>query len=293
MINASVGFHCPDCVREENRGARPVRTVVGGRQASGIDGLVTKILVAVNIAVFIAQQIGGAPFDDRLVLASKFYNNGLGESIGVAYGQWYRLLTAMFLHVGIWHIAINMISLYIIGIQLERMIGRSRFVATYFVTGLAGSAASYLFLPRLGASEGASGAIFGLVGALLVLGWRQRYDVRLLVFVIVANIAVDFGIAGIDWHAHIGGLIAGLVLGFVFAYAPRAWRSRQTWKDARTVLPVVASAALLGISAALVAVHTAQLNAQYPTSISTGAAWPAGQSQAIANGGETFVPHGR
>jgi membrane associated rhomboid family serine protease len=273
MVSAAVGFHCPECVRQGNQGSRPVRTVAGGRQRAA-GGLVTKTLVAACVIVYGLQTLVGTTFQDRFDLVGSAYFAGVAsDNIGVAHGEWYRLVTAMFLHASVAHLALNMVSLYVIGTPLETMLGRLRFTITYFVTGVAGNAIAYLFLPDLTVSLGASGAIFGLAGALLVMGYKLRYDMRQLAAILALNLVIDFTwtSAGIDWHAHVGGLGAGLVLGAAFAYAPRAWRWAGTTRRApsllrpTTVLPTACVAVLLAVSAIIVVVHNDSLSSS-PTS---------------------------
>jgi membrane associated rhomboid family serine protease len=263
MISAAVGYQCPECVRAGHKDIRPVRDTIGARvPTSGITGLVTKVLIGVNIVVYGLQQIGGSQFDERFELIGKAYESNLSSSptIGVAHGEWYRLVTMMFLHESFWHIALNMLSLWVIGTALETMIGRVRLVATYFVAGFAASATSYLFMSDRTVSLGASGAIFGLAGALLVIGFQQRYDMRMLFGLIVLNLVVDTQLSGIDWHAHVGGLVAGVALGAAFAYGPRAWRSAKRYLDATVVVPVCCAVLVVGVGIAMVAAHTAALN---------------------------------
>jgi rhomboid protease GluP len=149
-------------------------------------------------------------------------------------GEWWRLVTSMFLHGPPIHIALNGYALYVIGMDLESLVGRGRFLAIYFVSGLAGSVASFAFSPENVASVGASGAIFGLVGALGVyFGLHRRLYGRMgtlqfwnIILVIVINMAIGFsGFFPIDNSAHVGGLVAGAVIGFVLCprYALGEW----------------------------------------------------------------------
>ncbi len=169
MVTASVGFQCPECVREGHRGVRQGRTTFGG-QVHGDTALVTKGLIAVNVAVFLlALAFGGSFVADWVLVAV----SPLGGD-GVAQGGWYRLLTSTFLHQQVLHIGLNMFALWMFGPPLEAVLGRARFLGVYLLSALAGSAASYAFNPPLQGSLGASGAIFGLVGAVLVADRRTR-----------------------------------------------------------------------------------------------------------------------
>jgi membrane associated rhomboid family serine protease len=180
------------------------------------------------------------------------FSGSLGGPIGVANGDWYRLLTSVFLHEMPLHLAVNMIALWFLGPPLEAVLGRLRFASLYLLCGLAGSAASYAFNPPIQPSLGASGAVFGLFGALLVIGRKLRYDVRTLAIVLGLNLVVGFAFASfIDWRAHLGGLAAGVVLGLVFAHAPQARRN---------VIHIAACAGVFVAVLVTVLVRTAILN---------------------------------
>ena len=149
-------------------------------------------------------------------------------TIGVADGQWYRLITNTFLHepglsgIGPAHIIFNMWALIVVGPSLERLLGRVRFLTVYLVSGLAGSVLFYLVAPPATLALGASGAIFGLFGAWFVVARRLRLDSRAIVFLIVINLVISFAFSGIAWQAHVGGLVAGAALTAAYAYAPPA-----------------------------------------------------------------------
>lgn len=258
MRQASVGFHCPDCVAGANRGTRVARTTFGGRAHQGDPALVTKILIGANVLMYGLQQLGGKPFNERLELLSKGTEYRFSSpAIGVAQGEWYRLVTWLFLHASPTHILFNMISLWFLGPPLEAVLGRVRFVSVYFVTGIAAGATSYYFMPVNSASVGASGAIFGLLGALIIIYRRLRYDVRPIIAIAVLNLVIGFtsvplgGFSNVDWHAHVGGLVAGLLLGVGFGYAPAAQRALVQWGSAVVIL---------ALAIAGTAVHTGQLN---------------------------------
>jgi membrane associated rhomboid family serine protease len=245
MISASVGFQCPECVREGNRDVRPARTVFGGR-VHGDTALVTKSLIAVNLGVFLLTLAAGDAFVRQFALIAV---DPLGGT-GVAQGGWYRLLTSMFLHQQVLHIGLNMFALWMFGPPLEALLGRLRFLALYLLCGLAGSAVSYAFNPPFQGALGASGAIFGLVGAAVVADRRMRANLAGIVIYLAVLLLPGFLIQGIDWRAHLGGLAAGLVLGLVFAYAPRG---------NRTAYQLAAGAAVVAAVVTLVVTRTAAL----------------------------------
>ena len=144
--------------------------------------------------------------------------------LAIASGQWWRLFTAGFIHLSLVHILFNMWSLWVLGRLLEEMLGRVRFIALYAISLFGASTASYLFASALGPAAGASGAIFGLAGGLLVVGKRMNWRTQWLVGVIGLNLLLPFFQHNIDWHAHVGGLITGMVTTAAFVYAPKRWR---------------------------------------------------------------------
>lgn len=242
MVSASVGFQCPDCVRQgSGTGHAPTanqpRTIVGGSVAAD-PRLVTKILIGINLAVFIAVWVRGDALVDQLALLgqARLRSGSLG---GVAQGEWYRLVTSMFTHQAIWHIAFNMLSLWWIGGPLEAVLGRARYLTLYLVSGLAGSALAYLLVRQNLETVGASGAIFGLFGATAVLMRRLRQDMRPIIAMLVINLVITFGWANISWQAHVGGLVAGVVTGYAMVHAPRRHRALVQYGTCAAVLLVV------------------------------------------------------
>lgn len=244
MIDASVGFQCPDCVRQgAGTGHGPAvgrpRTVAGG-SITADPRLVTKILLGINVAVYLAVLAKGTALVDDLILlgrASTYYG---GPPEGVAEGQWYRLVTSMFLHQEMWHIAFNMLGLWWLGGPLEAALGRARYLTLYLVSGLAGSALTYwLSAPQQG-SLGASGAIFGLLGATAVLMRRLNYDMRPVLALLAVNLVITFNPwGGIAWQAHVGGLVAGTLIAIGMVHAPRERRALVQYGTSALVLAAV------------------------------------------------------
>ncbi|MPY30603.1 rhomboid family intramembrane serine protease [Streptomyces adustus] len=247
MVNASVGFQCPDCARESGAGAaaaRP-RTVAGGAVAAD-PRLATKVLIGVNLALFLLQQVLGDRFSERFELLGQAYVPLLHSVEGIAQGQWYRLLTSMFLHGSYIHILFNMLSLWWIGGPLEAALGRVRYLALYFVSGLAGSALCYLIAAPNQPSLGASGAIYGLFGAMAVLMRRLNYDMRPMIALLVINLLFTFGPGmNIAWQAHLGGLVAGVAIGYAMVHAPRRHRALVQYGSCALALAVVVGVTLL------------------------------------------------
>lgn len=237
MISASVGFQCPECVRGGGQGssggpvpaghavrdARP-RTIAGGALTDD-PRLLTKILIGINLAVWFMALAVGDRFINALDLVGRVYDPGSTSLVGVAEGQWYRLLTAVFLHQQPIHIAFNMLSLWWLGGPLEAALGRARYLTLYLLAGLGGSALSYLLAAQNQPSLGASGAIFGLLGATAVLMRRLRYDMRPVIALLVLNLFFTFTWSNISWQAHVGGLVVGTVVAYGMVHAPREKRA--------------------------------------------------------------------
>ncbi|MFP4439797.1 MAG: rhomboid family intramembrane serine protease [Chloroflexaceae bacterium] len=187
------------------------------------------VLLAINILLFLVSNLLSFILDPRSCAPLDTYSCALfllgwKQNSLIDQGQYWRLVTAMFLHGGLLHIFFNGYALFVLGPETERIFGTLRFLALYFVAGLAGSVASYAFSPS--PSVGASGAIFGLVGALGaffylardVLGDAGRAQLQSMIFIVVINLAIGFGASGvIDNYAHIGGLIGGVLAGVLLA----------------------------------------------------------------------------
>lgn len=250
MRAASVGFHCPDDVAAGARTAREGRTVFGGR-VSGDTSRVSIALIALNVVVFVVGLLAG-----ERALQEAYGNipgpvliaNGVG---GVVTGEYYRLLTAAFLHAGVLHLAMNMFALATLGPTLESALGRSRFLALYMLSALGGSTLSYLLSAPATLGVGASGAIFGLFAAYYVVVRRLGGETRQIATLLVINLVITFTIPIIDEKAHIGGLITGALVAAALAYVPRGPR--------RTTLQAAACGVVLVVLVGLVAARTAML----------------------------------
>lgn len=230
MVSASVGFQCPECVRAgSGTGHAPTanrpRTIAGGVVAAD-SRLISKILIGLNVALWIAVTI-----DDSLVRELFLLGGTPWPYIpeGVAHGEWYRLVTSMFLHQDIWHIAFNMLGLWWLGTPLEAALGRARYLALYLISGLAGGALTYLIAAPTQPSLGASGAVFGLMGATAVLMRRLNYDLRPVLVLLALNLLFTFTWSGIAWEAHVGGLVAGTAIAYGMVHAPRERRALVQW----------------------------------------------------------------
>jgi membrane associated rhomboid family serine protease len=207
MTPTPVGMRCPECSRERTK----VRTIRTAPAAPAV----TQALIAINVLVFIGDvatgtQIGAGTGGTLLEKGALY-----GPAIADAH-QYYRIVTAGFLHEGFFHIFVNMLSLYFIGPALEPAIGRANFIAVYAAALLMGSFGALLFEP--GAyTVGASGAIFGVFGALIVVARARGIPLMQsgLIPILVLNLVLSVSIKGISIGGHVGGLIAGLVTGWL------------------------------------------------------------------------------
>ena len=238
MIAASVGFQCPDDVREGSRSVRQPRTALGGR-ITGDTARLSMALVAVNVVVFLLGLGGLLPRATLDYGNLALLGDGSGGEIGVAAGQYYRLLTAAFLHAGVFHILMNMFALAQLGPVLEAALGRLRFTALYVLSALGGSVLSYVLSEPFQLGVGASGAIFGLFGAYYVVVRRLGGETRSIVTLLVINLVITFAVPNIDWRAHLGGFVTGAALAAAFAYAPRTERRDAVQVGACTAVLVV------------------------------------------------------
>lgn len=227
LAPASVGFHCRACVAEARaaqRAAAP-RTVAGARSHGG-QPRITYGLIGLNVLVFAVVALQARSLSD--FDGSSVFNGSLLVPMVVAGGEWWRLVTNGFLHLSVTHIALNMLALYFIGLGLERVLGAWRYLTLYLLSLLGGSASVMLFSSVTSASAGASGAIFGLMGALLVTLKRFKLDMRQAGVVIAINVIATFTIPGISWQAHLGGLVVGALVGAGLVYAPA--KNRLRWQ---------------------------------------------------------------
>lgn len=228
---AAVGIQCVDCVRESAKNAPVNRTMAGGVVTTG-KPIITYVLIALCVLVFAAELIPNANLINYLAYAP----------FATEQEPW-RMLTSIFTHSTTFlpHILFNMYSLYILGTVLEPVLGRLRFFALFLVSGLAGSVGVLLIAPVDSVVVGASGAIFGLFGALFVLQLKRRGDLRQIIVLLVVNAVIGFlpG-ANIAWQAHLGGLIGGALVAAILIYAPTG-RSRQVlqWGGIAAVLLIL------------------------------------------------------
>jgi membrane associated rhomboid family serine protease len=207
MVFSPVGIKCPECAGQPT-GPRKTATQARRAASSGTGGLATKVLIGVNVAVFLLELAQAGRFG---VASSEAFQNGALYGPAVADGDWWRLVTCGFLHVNFIHILFNMLMLWWFGRPLEEYVGRARFVGIYFVSLLAGSAGSLLLTPDV-PTAGASGAVFGILGAGLVL---ERTGTPIFggqaLIVVAFNIIFSFIVSNVSIGGHIGGLVGGML----------------------------------------------------------------------------------
>jgi membrane associated rhomboid family serine protease len=200
-------------------------------------------LIVVIVVVFLWEETNIARAEQRFEL----------WPYGVHYRhQWYRLVTSTFLHAGWEHIILNMITLAIVGPAVEAEIGAVRFLAVYLLSAVGGSVAFEILANPASTAVGASGAIFGVMGAYYVLARLRRWDVQTISALLVINIIYSFAVPGIGWQAHLGGLIAGGAVCLGLVATPRSWGPRpselvQVVQGAAVVIASVAILALLAM----------------------------------------------
>ncbi len=271
MRDAAVGFHCPECVAEGARTTRQGRTPYGGVR-SGNAALTSIVLMALNAAVWLsvlATGGSGSPLLDRIALltagrceagrnmvfpnatSANTCESVLGSWVpGVVDGAVWQVMTSAFTHVEIWHIGFNMLVLWFLGPQIELALGRVRFLALYLLSALAGSAAVLWLAPEQTQTIGASGAMFGLMGALLVLAHKVGGNVSQIAGWLAINAVLTFTFPNISWQGHLGGFVGGVLIAAVLVYSPR--QRRGTWQ-----LAGLASIGLLLLTAITVRILTA------------------------------------
>ncbi|WP_336212468.1 rhomboid family intramembrane serine protease [Nonomuraea sp. LPB2021202275-12-8] len=239
MRDAAVGFQCPECVAEGNKGLRQARSTFGG--AAVAVPYVTWAVLAVNVLVFAAQQLPGLDVSRLFAM----------WPAGVAVlGEYYRLISSAFVHGGVFHILFNGWALFVIGPYLERAFGHVRFLAVYLVSALGGSVLVFWVDALNTATVGASGAIFGLFGAMFVVSRKLNMDVRGIAALIAINLVITFLVPSISWTGHVGGLITGAALAGALAYAP---------KNNRTLWQVLAIAGTVAVFVALVLIRVSTI----------------------------------
>ena len=268
MNEATVGFQCPDCVTQGRKEVRGPRTRFGGKPSANPQATVIG-LIAANVAVWLGIVLTGGRSSSLLEQlwlrpqgrcsttdGGMWYPNAghdLCERLpdgrwiaGASDGAFWQVLTSGFAHLDIWHLVLNCFGLWILGPAVESVLGRTRFLALYLTSVLAGSTAVLWLSEPYGATLGASGGVFGLMGALLVIVWRVGGDTRSLLTLLGINVVVTFVFPNISWQGHLGGLLGGALVALVVVFAPR---------QRRTLWHAVGIAAVLIVVLALIVVR--------------------------------------
>lgn len=278
------GLLCPECLAAaagapppppppaDAVGAAPRPAGSGGpRRLRPRRAPVTVALIALNVLVWAVLNVGGALGASlvyvlsleptALCVTSTADSGGLTAAAcrasggvfypGVAEGSYWQLLTHAFTHLDPLHIGFNMLALWFLGPALERFFGPARYLALYLGSALAGAAAVYWLADPTSTTLGASGAVFGLMGALLMVGWRVGGDVRQLMMWLVANLVFTFlGGPGISWQGHLGGLAGGLVLGWLLLRGDERAKGGGAAASGRGWLPLLAYLGVVAIAVA-------------------------------------------
>lgn len=240
QTQAAVGVHCPECVKDARANA-PKRkpAIVTAFRRSSERPVVTFTLIGINVFVYLLQILFPAPMFELFAYAP----------VLTAFEPW-TMITAAFLHApftslqSLLHIAFNMYALFVFGPLLEHILGRFRFIALYLIAAFGGSVAVLLLSP-MGTVVGASGAIFGLLGAFFVIERGRGGNTTQLLILIALNFAIGFFVPNVSWEGHLGGLIAGAAVGLVYLQTRRP--NQRGWQIALVA----------GVAAVLIAITVA------------------------------------
>jgi len=241
MTSTPVGMRCPECARQRTKVRRGVGTPGGG------DAPATYALIGLCVVGFFAQIASGAEFAGGNALGNFGADFAFYAPVIDAEGEWYRAITYGFLHSGLFHLAVNMFVLYILGTLLEPAIGTARFVAIYLISVL-GGALGVALIDQDAVTVGASGGIFGLMAAAFLIARHRGLDdlASQIGFLVILNLVITFSVPRISIGGHIGGLIAGGIAAALIAAV-----ERNRGRDAAGL-----DAAALGALAIAIAVAT-------------------------------------
>lgn len=214
MNSAAVGFQCPSCFSEGVRSIPRTRTSMGGVQRGNVQ-VVSMTMLALNVLVFIAVRSGSPRLLNDLVLVPVLVDS-----------EPWRLLTSAFTHVQIFHIFSNLFMLWQLGPMLEQILGRLRFTVLYLLSALGGGVAVWILGAPGSATLGASGAVLGLVGALLVISKARGLDVTWIVGYVAITAVLSFIVPNISWEGHLGGFVTGAAVAWLFLQETKRRRSK-------------------------------------------------------------------
>ena len=243
MTPTPVGMRCPECA---NQRTRVTRGIAGGGGEGFWSAPATFILIGLNLLAFFAEITGGS---GGLSSVSGSVVNDFGlRGISVADGEWYRVVTGAFLHAGFLHVAFNMFLLFILGRMLEPAIGTPRFVGLYVASLLAGAFGALAMTDALQTTVGASGAVFGLLGATVIIArGRGLNDIAgQLGFLLIFNLAFTFGASNISVGGHLGGLAGGIVCALVIFAGERGRLGPRAFPIELAAIVVVAVISFAG-----------------------------------------------
>ena len=256
LRDASVGMQCVDCVNEGARSVRQARTSAGAVASTGRP-VITQVMIALNVLAYVVTVVqSGSPMNNSR--AELFTATSMIPEL-TANGEWWRILTSGFMHFGLLHLALNMAALFVVGPIVEQELGKLRYSAVYLLSLLGGSAAAFYFGTVCQQLAGASGAVFGLMGALLIVFKRQKRDISTILVVVginlVSNLFTNASLLG-----HLGGFVIGGLLTLAMVRAPQ--KNRNAYQTGAVVAAVV----LLGVMFALRATEldtTAEIVLEY------------------------------
>lgn len=235
---AAVGVICPECMAQQRAEAPRTKPAIVTRMTGRGAPVVTYAIIAVCVVVFLLQNIPGG--------IGTQVTNALIYAGGFSYPQFFepwRMLTSIFAHASIIHIALNMYTLWVFGMALEPMLGRARYLALFLISGFAGSLGVLLIAPPNTGVLGASGAIFGMFGAFFIIQRRLGGSATQILVLVALNLAIGF-IPGLNiaWQAHVGGLVGGLLTGLIYVETRKL--SRRRWQLPLIVLLCIVLVAL-------------------------------------------------
>jgi len=256
---APVGIRCPDHAGGTGRRKLISPPRVPRSATRVLAARVTYALIAVNVVVYLITAVQGAGLNSP---GGALYDKWILFGPYVDRGDWWRLVTAMFLHGFVLHIAFNMYALWAIGRPVELFLGPTRYLLLYFVSGLAGSAGALLWSPTTPV-VGASGAIFGVLGAMMILEWQVtgRFAGQALTLILI-NLVINFAFNGLGGNISIGGHIGGVIGGVLCALAFASWGARRA---SRGWLQIQSIVGLLVIVAASIAISYWRVRGLWPS----------------------------
>ncbi|MFE7418351.1 rhomboid family intramembrane serine protease [Rhodococcus sp. NPDC057529] len=260
LREAAVGYQCVDCVAAGQRDVRRVRNVAGAVTAQRAVPLVTYILMAANVGIFLITAAQSRSIMQNQAGSALFADWALFPP-AVVDGQLVRVIGSGFLHFGLIHLAVNMFALWIIGRDTELVLGRARYAFVYLASILGGSAAVMLFQLHA-VTAGASGAVFGLMGAQAVILLRLRRSPAPVISVIAINVIISITIPGISLWGHLGGLVAGAAATAAILYGPQLLGAGNNREKAVTVGWICLGVVVL-VPLAVIAARTLQLRASF------------------------------